>query len=256
MLLQQTAEKLRRMKLYGMAKSLETRADRPDHQDLPISDFLGLLIDDEWSARENRRLTNRLRIAKFKEKGACIEDIDYRATRNIKKSLVLELAKNQWIEKQQNVLITGPSGAGKSYLAQALGHQACRDGYTVQYLRFPKLQIALMHAKGDGSYSEYLTKLAKTRVLLLDDLGLSALTEPEGRDLLEIIEDRYGVSSTIITSQLPVSAWHDFFGGSRIADAICDRLLHNAFRIELTSTDSGRKLKAAAALTQSEETGN
>lgn len=256
MLLQQTAEKLRRMKLYGMAKSLETRADRPDHQDLPISDFLGLLIDDEWSARENRRLTNRLRMAKFKEKGACIEDIDYRATRNIKKAMVLELAKNQWIEKQQNVLITGPSGAGKSYLAQALGHQACRDGYTVMYLRFPKLQIALMHTKGDGSYSEYLGKLAKTRVLLLDDLGLSALSEPEGRDLLEIIEDRYGVSSTIITSQLPVSAWHDFFGGSRIADAICDRLLHNAFRIELTSTDSGRKLKAQAALTQGNDFGN
>ena len=256
MLLQQTSEKMSQMRLHGMLRSLKERLDRPDHQDLSVSDLFSLVVDDEWNARESRRLTSRLRTAQFKEKNACIEDVDYRATRGLKKSLVLELAKNQWIEKKQNILITGPSGAGKSYLAQALGHQACRDGHTVMYLRFPKLLIALTHAKADGSYSEYLGKLAKTKVLILDDLGLSPLEEPEQRDLLEIVEDRYAVGSTIITSQLPVAAWHPFFGGERLADAICDRVLHNAFRIEFSGVDSIRKERAQRDLTPGNKSEN
>jgi DNA replication protein DnaC len=243
------------MRLHGMLRSLKERLERPDHQDLSFADLFSLVVDDEWNARESRRLTSRLRTAQFKEKNACIEDIDYRASRGLKKSLVLELAKNQWIDKKQNITITGPSGAGKSYLAQALGHQACRDGHTVMYLRFPKLLVALGHAKADGSYGEYLAKIAKTRLLILDDLGLSPLEEPEQRDLLEIVEDRYGVGSTIITSQLPVAAWHPFFGGERIADAICDRLLHNAFRVELTG-DSIRKERAGLTLTQGDKSEN
>jgi DNA replication protein DnaC len=249
MLLEQTKEKLSKMKLHGMLHALDDRLTRADHADLPPSDLLGLLVDDEWIYRENRRLTSLLRNAKFKLPEACIEDIEYPAHRGLKKTQVLELAQKRWIAAHQNILITGPAGAGKSYLAQALGNGACRSGISVNYVRVPKLLFSLLRARADGSYGDLLKRIGKVQVLILDDFGMSALTEPEKQDLVEIAEERYGAGSTIVTSQLPTHAWHEYLGGGRMADALLERLVHNAHRIDLQARESMRKEKNG--LTQS-----
>jgi len=245
MLLEQTHDKMIAMKLYGMAHSVNDRLERADHQSLSKEEFLGLIVDDEWLYRENRKLTTRLRVAKFKEREAAIENIDYRTPRGLRKTQVLELAQNRWIGAHQSVLITGPSGAGKSYLAQALGLNACRLGYTVQYLRLPSLLAQFVQARAQGTYDRLLKRLVKLSLLVIDDFGLAALNEPERQDLLEAIEERYGAGATIVTSQLPVGDWHEYLGGGRLADAILDRLVHNAHRIELSSKESMRKTAAA-----------
>jgi DNA replication protein DnaC len=245
MLLEQTHDKMIAMKLYGMAHSVNDRLERADHQSLSKEQFLGLIVDDEWLYRENRKLTTRLRVAKFKEREAAIENIDYRTPRGLRKTQVLELAQNRWIGAHQSVLITGPSGAGKSYLAQALGLNACRLGYTVQYLRLPSLLAQFVQARAQGTYDRLLKRLVKLSLLVIDDFGLAALNEPERQDLLEAIEERYGAGATIVTSQLPVGDWHEYLGGGRLADAILDRLVHNAHRIELSSKESMRKTAAA-----------
>ncbi|NJM09532.1 MAG: ATP-binding protein [Bdellovibrionaceae bacterium] len=245
MLLQQTLDKMRGMKMHQMARSLEERLSKADHQDLSVEEMIGLIVDDEFTARENARLEARLRGAKFKEKAACMEDIDYKANRGLKKQTMLELGQLKWVEKKQNIALTGPSGAGKSYLAQALGHRACRSGYRVIYVRLPKLLSALMQSRTDGTYANLLKRFEKANVLILDDLGISELRENERRDLLEMIEDRYDVGSTVITSQLAIKDWHAYFGGGRAADSLCDRLVHNCHRIELLAqADSQRKLRA------------
>lgn len=245
MLFEETLKKLREMKLHHMAKSLEDRLKREDHQDLSVHEILGLVVDDEFIARENAKLEARLRGAKFKEKQACIEDIDYKTSRGLKKQTMLELAQLKWIGKKQNVAFTGPAGAGKSYLAQALGHSACRAGYKVFYVRFPKLLTALAQSRADGSYANLLKRFEKSNVLILDDWGVSELRENERRDILEIIEDRHSVGSTILTSQLPIKDWHNYFGGGRPADSLCDRILPTCHRIELSPTaESMRKLRA------------
>ncbi len=245
MLLEQTHEKMIAMKLYGMAGSLQERLERADHQSLSKEEFLGLLVDDEWLYRENRRLATRLRVAKFKERDAAIENIDYRTPRGLRKTQVLELAQNRWIRAHQSILITGPSGAGKSYLAQALGLNACRKGFTVQYLRLPTLLAQFVQARAQGTYERLLKRLAKLALLIIDDFGLATLNEPERQDLLEAIEERYGTGATLVTSQLPIGDWHEYLGGGRLADAILDRLVHNAQRIELSSKESMRKATAA-----------
>jgi DNA replication protein DnaC len=245
MLLEQTYQKLISMKLYGMANAIEERLQRPDHQSLSKEEFLGLLVDDEWLYRENRKLTARLKVAKFKQREAAIENIDYRTPRGLRKAQVLELAQNRWITAHQSVLITGPSGAGKSYLAQALGLHACRSGFSVQYLRLPTLLTQFVQARAQGTYDRLLKRLAKLSLLLIDDFGLASLTEPEKQDLLEAIEERYGSGATLLTSQLPIRDWHEYLGGGRLADAILDRLVHNAHRIELSSKESMRKSTAA-----------
>jgi DNA replication protein DnaC len=246
MILEQTLDKLRAMKLSMMAKAIEERLARPDHQELSIADFIGLVVDDEFLHREQTRLKARLSTAKFKERQACMEAIDYKIARGLTKPAMLELGQLRFIEKKQNVAFTGPAGAGKSYLAQALGHQACRQGYKVIYLRLPKLLTALAQARADGSYAKLLKRFEKGQLLILDDLGVSEITEKERRDLLEIFEDRYGVASTIVTSQLPIKDWHAYFGGGRAADSICDRLVHNCHRIELKrDTESQRKAQGA-----------
>lgn len=245
MLIEQTLEKLRAMKLHKMASSIEERLGLPDHQDLSLQEFLGLIVDDEFLARENARLEARLRGAKFKEKDACMENIDYKASRGFTKQTMLDLGQLKWLKNKQNIALTGPAGTGKSYLAQALGQKACRAGYRVIYVRLPKLLTAFAQSRADGSYANLLKRFEKADALILDDLGISELRENERRDLLEVIEDRYGVGSTIITSQLKIKDWHAYFGGGRAADSICDRLVHNCHRIELLATaDSQRKLRA------------
>ena len=241
MLLEQTYDKLIAMKLYGMANALKTRLERVDHQSLTKEEFTSLLIDDEWLYRENRKLVSRLKVAKFKERAAAIEDIDYRTPRGLRKTQVLELAQHRWIKAHQCVILTGPSGVGKSYLAQAFGHHACRHGFGVQYLRLPTLFAQFVQARAQGTYERLLKRLGRLSLLVIDDFGLATLTDIEKQDLLEAVEERYSTGATLITSQLPVSDWHAYLGADRVADAILDRLIHNAHRIELRSKESLRK---------------
>jgi len=245
MLLEQTHEKLIAMKLYGIAHALKTRMERADHQSLTKEEFVALIVDDEWLYRENRKLSARLKVAKFKERSAAVENIDYRSARGLRKTQLLELAQNRWISAHQAVLITGASGVGKSYLAQALGHNACRNGFSVQYLRLPTLLNQFVQARAQGTYERMLKRMAKLSLLVIDDFGLANLTDLETQDLLETIEERYGSGATLVTSQLPISDWHAYLGAGRIADAILDRLIHNAHRIELNSKESLRKDRAA-----------
>lgn len=244
MLLEQTHDKLVSMKLHGMANALKERLERVDHQSLSKEEFVGLLVDDEWLYRENRKLVALLKAAKFKQREAAIENIDYRTPRGLRKAQMLELAQNRWISAHQSVLITGPSGAGKSYLAQALGLNACRHGFSVQYLRLPTLLTQFVQARAQGTYERLLKRLVKLSLLLIDDFGLASLSELEKQDLLEAVEERYGSGATVVTSQLPVADWHEYLGGGRLADAILDRLVHNAHRIELSSKESMRKSAA------------
>jgi DNA replication protein DnaC len=231
MLIEQTIEKLSQMKLRGMVSALEQwRAGTPNG--LEPADLVGLLADAEWTARENRRLTQRLREARF-PMPATVEEIDYQHPRGLSKQKLLDLISCRWIEAHQNVIITGSTGLGKTYLPCALGNKACRDGYKVLYARAPRLFGDLFQARADGTYRRVLQRLAKTHVLIIDDLGAAPLEAQERRDLREVLEDRYSVSSTVITSQLEPKNWHSFIGDDTLADAVCDRLVHNAHRFKL-----------------------
>jgi DNA replication protein DnaC len=247
MLVEQTIEKLVSMKMGAMAEALRRWLDQPKDRDIPPADLVGLLVDAEWIARENKKLTARLRNARFRQQ-ACIEDIDYGQARGLTKSVILDLATCRWIHAHQNVIFTGPTGVGKSYLACALGQKACREGYTVVYRRTSRLLDELAQARVDGSHADLLRRLAKAQVLILDDLGLEVLTAGQRRDLLEVLDDRYDASSTVITSQLEPSDWHAVIGDPTIADAVCDRLVHNAHRIKLTG-DSVRKTRGRLTTT-------
>ncbi len=240
MLLEQTLEKMNAMKLFGMAKAFREWHDTPKKQELTVQDFVGLLTDAEWVYRENRKLQLRLAAARFKLQ-ACVEDIDFGHARGLNKSAVLELASSRWVQQHQNIILTGHTGLGKSYLACALGQKACRDGFTVVYRRATRLFDELALARGDGTYSTLLKRLAKANVLILDDFGLEALVAQQRKDLLEILDDRYNASSTIVTSQLEPKDWHAVIGDPTLADAICDRLVHNAHRIKLGASESIRK---------------
>jgi len=232
MLTQPTLDKLQTLRLHGMYHALVEQLHMPDIAALTFEERFGLLVDREITERENRRLTTRLRQAKLRQT-ACIEDIDYRHPRGLDKALMARLTTCQWVREHLNVLITGPTGIGKTWLGCALGHQACRDGLTALYLRLPRFLQELPLAKGDGRYGKLLTTLAKTDVLMLDDWGLAPLSDENRRDLLEIVDDRHDRRATIITSQLPVEHWHDALGDPTLADAILDRLVHNAYKIVL-----------------------
>lgn len=232
MLTHPTLEKLHTLRLNGMLNALNEQQQMPDIDSLGFEERLGLLIDREVTERENRRLQTRLNKAKLRH-SCSMEDLDVKATRGLDKTLILTLAVCTWIARHINVLICGPTGVGKSYLACALGHKACLEGYSSLYLRLPRLFEELRIAKADGRYGKLMLSYAKTDLLILDDWGLTPMTDPQRRDLLEILEDRYGKRSTIVTSQLPVAAWHESIGDPTLADAILDRLVHNAYKIEL-----------------------
>jgi DNA replication protein DnaC len=241
MLNEQTLSTLNALKLFGMAKSFSDKLSHPNTADLSHQEFLGLIVQDEKTYRENLRLKRLLANAKLKQPAA-LEDLDYKHPRGLNKQTILELSSEQWITHHQNVLLTGPTGVGKSYIACALGNFAARWGHTVLYLRAPRLFETLLQSKADGSHLKTLTRLAKVHLLILDDLFLTPLSDAERKDLLEIIEDRHQNNPTVITSQCPTKDWHHIIGEPTIADAILDRLLHHGYKIELKG-ESIRKSK-------------
>ena len=238
-----TMEKLKALKLDGMLKGLEEQLSSSEFETLSFDERFGILVDREAISRENRRLKTRLKQAKLRQQ-ACFEDIDYRHPRSLDKSMMLSLGTCGWIREHQNVIITGATGVGKSFLVCALAHRACLEGYKVLYYRASRLFRDLHAARGDGSYSKLLRSISKVHILVIDDWGLETLKDQQRNDLLEIFEDRDKIHSTIIAGQLPVEHWHEVIGNPAIADAILDRLVHDAHKISLTG-DSMRRKKAS-----------
>jgi DNA replication protein DnaC len=247
MLSEPTLEKLKSLRFDGMATAWnEQQQKSSDLGSFSFDERFGLLVDAEWLHRQNKRLGRYLAEAKLRLGQACIEDIDYSARRQLDKAQIRSLATCRWIEEHQNLIVTGATGFGKTFIACALAQQACRKGFRALYRRAPRLFDELALAQADGSYVRLLARVARTDLLILDDWGLVAIREPERRHLLEVIEDRHGSRSTLITSQLPVEKWHDHIGDPTIADAVCDRLLHNAHRLVLKGP-SRRKEDSTAA---------
>lgn len=240
MLTQPTIEKLNSMKLAAMAKAFADQMQCPDMTQLTFEERFGLIVDYQVTDLENRRMQNRLRTAKLRL-SASIEDLDFRQGRGMDRSTVMSLAGNQWVKNHHNILVTGPTGAGKSYLACALAQKACRDGHTVLYQRLPRLLQDISVARHDGRYHKLMNQIVKCEVLVLDDLLISPLSRDEQKELLEIVEDRYDRKATVITSQLPIKTWHDSMQDPTLADAILDRLVHNAYKVELKGESMRRK---------------
>ena len=242
MLIHPMLDKLQTLRFFGMLSAFEEQMKMTDIENLSFDERFGLLIDREMIDRQNRRFKTRLRKAKLRQ-NACLEDIDFRHPRGLDKSLVMQLASGLWIKEANNLLIIGPTGVGKTYLACALAHKACQLDYSALYFRLPRLLQQLDIAKGDGRYGKLLKNFAKTNLLVIDDWGLKKLLKEQSHDLLEIFEDRHRLQSTLITSQLPVDHWHEIIGNPTLADAILDRLIHNAYRINLKG-ESMRKKKS------------
>ena len=247
MLVNHTHERLAGLGLPGMAKAFDDQQRQPDTAALNFEVRLGLMIDREVTERDNKRLVARLKFAALRQ-AAIIEDIDLRTPRGIERAFFAKLVDGDWIARKQNLLITGPTGVGKSWIACALGHKACRDNRSVLYQRMPRLFEALALARGDGRHARLLKNLSRVELLILDDWGPEKLDDQQRRDLLEIVEDRHERRSTIVTSQLPVDRWYEIIGNPTIADAVLDRLLHHAYRIELTG-ESLRKRRSTAPQT-------
>jgi DNA replication protein DnaC len=239
-----TLDRLTELGLDGMAKGFRDLAANPESRSLEHAEWLGLLVEQEATLRQQRRFASRARAAKLRQ-AAKIEDVDYRTPRNLDRAMFLHLAACDWISAHRHCLITGPCGTGKSWLACALGDRACRETLSVLYHRCSRLFASLALARGDGRYGRLMRQLARTDLLILDDWGPEPLTAEQRRDLLEIVEDRYNAGSVIITSQVPVERWYEIVGDPTLADAILDRLIHNAHRIELTG-ETLRKPKASA----------
>ncbi len=242
MLNEQTLEKLYDMRLGGMADAFKEQIAQPDMNDLSFEERFGFLVDQHWTWREDRRLKTLLRNAKLKD-NACIEDIDYKSPRGVSKSVILSLSGCDWIKDAQNIIVTGPTGVGKTYLACALANRACRRGYASLYKREPRLFQEIAIARADGTYAKLMNKLAKAKVLIIDDFCIAPMNDSERRDLLEVIEDRQGLTSTIISTQVPMKNWFEIIGDPTIADAVLDRLIHNAHKINLKG-ESMRKIRS------------
>ncbi len=244
MLLNPTLDQLHQLGLAGMAKAFNELADHPDAQTLDHAAWLGLLLDRELTARQDRRLQTRLRAAKLRYPQACIEDIDFAARRGLDRRVITELAAGHWLRDHHHLVLCGACGCGKTWLACALGHQAIRLDRSVLYYRLPRLFAELALAHGDGRYPRLFRALCRADLLILDDFGPETMTAPQRRDLLEVFEERYGRASTLVTSQLPVERWYDVIAEPTMADAILDRLVHNAHELNLKG-DSLRKRAAA-----------
>ena len=243
MLNEQTVTKMDNMRLFGMSKTYrELMNGSPHNSELTHDEVVGLLVDAENTFREDVKLKRLLCNARLKQ-NACLEDIDYRHPRGLHKKIMQDLSLCAWIVNHQNVLISGPTGIGKSFIVCALGNCAARHGYSVMYTRAPRLFNALYQARADNTYPRQLAKLARCNVLIIDDIGLSPMTEHERKDFLEIIEDRNLAAATIVGSQVPIKDWYQIIGEPTIADAICDRLLHNAYKIELKGESLRKVLK-------------
>ncbi len=240
MLIQQTIGGLRELRLFGMVNALDIQLGQTAVQALSFEDRLGLLVDAELSSRETKKLSRLLKDAKLKESTACIENIDYDPSRKLDRSLIMSLANCNWVEAGQNVIITGATGAGKSWMACALGNQICRRGKSVRYFRLSRLIEQLSVAKGDGSLAKFRAQLARTSVIMLDDWLMAPMDAASAREILELVDDRSGKNSLILTSQHTVDGWHDRIGEPTVADAILDRIVHSAHRIEIKG-DSIRK---------------
>jgi DNA replication protein DnaC len=241
MLNQPMIEKLLAMRLQGMLEALKMQEQDREVSELSFLERISLLVDQQWSWRENQALGRRLRVAKLKGP-ACVEDIDFRAARGLDKSVIRALTKDSgWVRNHENLFVIGPCGVGKSFIASALAQKACRDGYSALYLRAAALLRDLAMARADGSLRQLLARLSRIDVLVIDDWAMAPLNETERRDLWEISEDRYQTRSTILTSQLPISRWHEQIGDPTIADGILDRLVHNAHRIEMRGESMRKK---------------
>ncbi len=241
MLMQQTIEKLRKMRLHGMADCLEAQKPSNSAGQLSFEEHLGILVDYEWTYQQNRRLERLLKQAKLKI-DACIENIDYSHPRGIDRRVIETLAGCEWLLARRNVLISGPTGAGKTFIACALANAACRHGFSARYYRLTRLLSDLFISRGDGSYPKFMKKLLKYELLILDDWGLAPLNPEEGREILDIIDDRSLSKSTLVASQLPIENWYETIQDPTVADAILDRLAHNSYKINLKG-ESMRKLK-------------
>ena len=242
---EETFRKMKIMRLLGMHEAFKSCLETRSQQQLSADELITLLIEAEYEDRQNRKVSRYLRAARFRYQ-ASVEEVDFSAARGLEKNQLIRLASCQFLEKQENILITGPTGVGKSYLASALGHQACMKGYKVLYYNTAKLFAQLKMSRADGSYMKLINRLEKQHLLVLDDFGLHPLDEENRLMLLEVIEDRHGRRSTIITSQLPVIKWHELFQSQTIADAVLDRVVHTAHRLEL-SGESMRKKKSSIA---------
>ena len=242
MLNEQTLEKLWAMKLHGMAEAYEEQKRQAQVQRLSFEERLALLVDRQWLWKEDRALRRRLQYAGLKQ-SACIEDIDYRHRRGLDRATIEHLATSEWVRYHQNCIITGPTGVGKSFLACALAHKACRDGYRALYFLLPKLFRAITMAQADGSLMKLLKKVAAAEVLVIDDWGLANTTPRQYREFLELLDDRHGSGATVLTSQFPINTWHELIGDPTVADAILDRLVHNAHHIELQGDSLRKKRK-------------
>jgi DNA replication protein DnaC len=247
MLVQTTLDTLNRLKLYGMAAALTEQLTQSAAASLAFEERLGLIVDREVLHRDNRRLTRLLQLAQLKHRNACVEDIDYRPRRGLDRAQLASLATCDWIRHAQNLLIHGATGAGKTWLACALAQQACRQGLSALHLRAPRLFDELSVCHADGSFRKRLAAIAKVNVLVIDDFAIAPMGARERADLLEILDDRVGTRSTLITSQLPIENWHDYIGDPTLADAILDRLVHSAHKTHLEGRESMRKHTAASA---------
>lgn len=248
MLTQETLQKMNAMKLFGMVSALEHQLSSNDYHELSFEECVGVMVDTEWTDREQRKLSRRLKAAKLRYP-ASLENVNFQASRGLNREQILTLGSSRWIAEQHNLLITGPTGIGKSFLACAFVERACRRGFTGYYIRAPRLVQELAVARGDGSYARLLTRLAKLDLLAIDDWLLHPLKDAERRDLMEVIEDRAERGSTLIATQLPVKQWHVAIGDPNQADAICDRILHRAHRITLKGA-SLRKTRTAPKTTK------